>query len=247
MTPRRSEASPFEASTTRSLTHAMEDYIKAIYKIQQHSERATTLLIASHLGFSAASVTNMLKRLAELGLVEYTPYQGVSLSAAGQKIALEIVRHHRLIELYLAERMGYSWDEVDAEAEKLEHVISEALEARMDALLGYPKIDPHGDPIPAPDGTLHDDTTYMRLSEGKEEECVTVMRVSDRDPRLLRDLARVGLFPTVKIKILPRLRKGGRIRFRIGDEVHSLSVAQAERVFIKPVPENSEEILPPSE
>lgn len=247
MTPRRSEVSPSEGSPHRTLTHAMEDYIKAIYKIQQHSQRATTLLIASHLGFSAASVTNMLKRLAELGLVEYTPYQGVSLTAAGQRIALEIVRHHRLIELYLTERMGYSWDEVDAEAERLEHVISEALEARMDALLGYPKTDPHGDPIPAPDGTLSAETTYMRLSEGKEEECVTVMRVSDRDPRFLRDLARVGLFPTVTIRILPRLRKGGRIRFRVGNDVHSLSVEEAERVFVKPVSEDSEEPLPPPE
>jgi DtxR family Mn-dependent transcriptional regulator len=216
----------------------MEDYIKAIYKIQRHATRATTLLIASRLGFSAASVTNMLKKLAELGLVDYTPYQGVELTAAGQRVALEIVRHHRLIELYLTEHMGYSWDEVDAEAETLEHVISEAFESRMDALLGHPTTDPHGDPIPSADGTNHDEPAYMPLSDGHEEQRVTVMRVSDRDPRLLRDLARIGLFPTVELVLLPRLRKGGRVRFRVGDAVHSISAAQAAYVYVHLIPEN---------
>jgi len=214
----------------------MEDYIKAIYKIQQRTTRATTLLIASKLGFSPASVTNMLKKLADLGLVEYTPYQGVELTPAGKRVALEVVRHHRLIELYLTERMGYSWDEVDAEAEALEHVISEAFEARMDALLGYPTTDPHGDPIPSPDGTV-EETTYMRLSDGRAGNRVTVMRVSDHDPRLLRDLARLGLFPTATLVILPSRRTGGRVRFRCGEAVHSLSAEQASHVYVRLVSE----------
>ena len=234
----KASTSPVETPTLRMLTHSMEDYIKVIYKIQRHSARATTLLIASRLGFSAASVTNMLKKLAELGLVDYTPYQGVELTPAGQRVALEIVRHHRLIELYLTEQMGYSWDEVDAEAEALEHVISEAFEARMDALLGHPKTDPHGDPIPSPDGTIHDETAYMPLSDGLVDQQVTVMRVSDRDSRLLRDLARIGLFPTVNVVILPRLRKGGRVRFRMGGVVHSISAEQAALVYVHLVAEN---------
>ena len=142
------------------LTHSMEDYIKAIYKIQQEQERATTIRIAERLGFSAASVTNMLQKLARLDLVRYQPYRGAELTELGERIALEIIRHHRLIELYLAEHVGYGWDEVDAEAEELEHVISEDFEDRIDALLGHPDTDPHGAPIPTKEGHIDNARRY---------------------------------------------------------------------------------------
>ena len=135
-------------------TAAVEDYVKIIYKLQTQTETVSTSALAERTGTTAAAVTKMLKHLAQLNLVSYTPYYGVRLTPMGEKIALEVIRHHRLLELYLAQAMGYSWDQVDAEAEKLEHVISEEFEARIDALLGHPQTCPHGDPIPSADGTL---------------------------------------------------------------------------------------------
>src|SRR5579871_5840562 len=133
---------------------SIEDYIKAIYKAHQEAEEVTTQEVAARVGVSAAAVSKMLKRLAELRLIEHTPYQGVRLTEAGEKMALEIIRHHRLLELYLVQALGYGWDEVHEEAERLEHHISEEFEARIDALLGYPATDPHGDPIPKRDGSV---------------------------------------------------------------------------------------------
>ncbi|HXV98971.1 MAG TPA: metal-dependent transcriptional regulator, partial [Anaerolineae bacterium] len=131
-----------------TISQAMQDYLKAIYKLQEQGEQVPTSALAELLGVAPASVTNMCKKLAELNLVEYEPYQGVKFTPAGQKMALEIVRHHRLIELYLAEALNVPWDRVHEEAEKLEHVISEDLEERMAAALGDPLFDPHGAPIP---------------------------------------------------------------------------------------------------
>ena len=135
------------------ISRAMEDYLKAIYQSASEVERVSTTRLAEKMSCSAASVTNMLQKLSELKLVSYEPYQGVILSPSGEKVALEIVRHHRLIELYLAEVLGYSWDKVHAEAEELEHVISEEFEEKIDQALGYPTTDPHGDPIPTRDWT----------------------------------------------------------------------------------------------
>src|SRR3954452_18147380 len=130
------------------LSEAGQDYLRTIWKLQQEV-RVTTSAVADGLGISAASVTAMLKRLASLGLVEHERYQGARLTDAGERIALEVVRHHRLLELYLMEALGLGWDEVHAEADRLEHHLSEELEARIDAALGFPKRDPHGDPIPS--------------------------------------------------------------------------------------------------
>ena len=125
------------------LTPATEDYLKTVYKLADANEVVATNAIAERMGVSAASVTNMMKKLSEMGLVEYVRYQGITLTEAGRKIALEIIRHHRLLEVYLAEAMGFGWDQVDAEAERLEHVISEEFEDKMDEMLGYPTTDPH--------------------------------------------------------------------------------------------------------
>src|SRR6266498_3873853 len=136
------------------LSPTVEDYVKAIYLLHQAFGKVTTTHLAEHLGFAPPSVTSMLQKLAKLNLVIYTPYHGAVLTAVGQHLALEVLRHHRLVELFLVEALGYSWEEVHTEAEVLEHVLSERLEARIDAHLGHPTVDPHGDPIPFPDGTL---------------------------------------------------------------------------------------------
>ena len=132
----------------RDLTDAMQDYLKEIYKLQLEGRRATTSAIAERMGVRPPSVTAMLKRLAALGLAEHAPYRGVELTPAGERVALEVIRHHRLLEQYLAQALGLSLDEVHAEADRLEHALSEELEARIDRSLGYPTHDPHGDPIP---------------------------------------------------------------------------------------------------
>ncbi|MDE2705265.1 MAG: metal-dependent transcriptional regulator, partial [Gemmatimonadota bacterium] len=149
------------------LTQAIEDYLKTIYKLQhsdEHGGRVTTSVIASRMEVAAASATNMIKKLAELNLLMYTPYHGVELTANGEKIALETIRHHRLIELYLSQALGYSWDQIDAEADRLEHAISEEFEDRIDEALGYPTVGAHGEPIPTKQGQI-DHPKYRRLSE----------------------------------------------------------------------------------
>src|SRR5215468_4071513 len=132
----------------RDLTDAMQDYVKEIYKLRLEGKRATTSAIAERMGVRPPSVTAMLKRLSTLGLAEHAPYRGVELTPAGERVALEVIRHHRLLELYLAQALGLSLDEVHSEADRLEHALSEELEAKIDADLGYPTHDPHGDPIP---------------------------------------------------------------------------------------------------
>ena len=179
------------------VSHAMEDYLKAAYRLKMDGKPATTQLLADELGVSGPSVTNMVKRLDEMRLMRHTRYQGVELTPVGERIALEVVRHHRLLELYLAETLGYPWDEVHDEAEKLEHHVSDELEARMDSFLGYPTRDPHGDPIPTRDGLIPEDTDLL-LVELAADTLATVVRVSDRDPVQLRYLAELGLSPARK-------------------------------------------------
>src|SRR4249919_3204036 len=135
----------------RDLTDAMQDYLKEIYKLRLEGKRATTSAIAERMGVRPPSVTAMLKRLSALGLAEHTPYRGVELTPAGERVALEVIRHHRLLEQYLSQALGMSLDEVHSEADRLEHALSEELEARIDSSLGYPTHDPHGDPIPDAD------------------------------------------------------------------------------------------------
>lgn len=199
-------------------TKAVEDYVKAIYQIgERGGGSATVSQIAEHLGVTPASVTGMVKKLAELRLVRYEPYKPIELTPAGLKIALEVVRHHRLIELFLAEALGVPWDEVHAEAEQLEHVISEALEDRIDAALGFPKFDPHGDPIPARDGRIEPRTLQPLVALGAGAEAV-VARVSDRSPEILRYLGELGLYPGTPVKVLRAEPFDGPLTLRVGSE-----------------------------
>ena len=173
------------------LTQSMQDYLKAILLLSEGGS-AQTNDIAAQLKVNPASVTGMLKKLSELRLVEYERHRGVQLLPAGRKVALEVLRHHRLLELYLSEALGYDWDEVHDEAEKLEHHISEEFENRISALLGDPKYDPHGDPIPTRDGKLPP-VSRDRLSDVGVGESVAVRRVSDADRGTLRLLKEHGI------------------------------------------------------
>jgi DtxR family Mn-dependent transcriptional regulator len=178
------------------LTHAVEDYLKVIYELSLAHDRATTTKIAEQLEVAPASVTGMIKKLASTSppLVEYVKHRGVVLTRRGKEIALEVIRHHRLLELFLHETLGYSWDQVDAEADRLEHVISEEFEERIAQVLGDPTHDPHGDPIPTRDLEIPTHAT-LSLRDLRPEQRATIQRVRDTDPELLRYLSDRGIVP----------------------------------------------------
>jgi DtxR family Mn-dependent transcriptional regulator len=213
-----------------AITGVMQDYLKAIYKLQQNRVAVSTSEIADRLHVSAASATNMVKRLAHLKMVSYAPYRGFTLTAAGKRTALEIIRHHRLVELYLARELRISLDKVDSEAERLEHVLSEDVEARMAATLGDPTLDPHGDPIPSINGTVRD-VRYPTLDRLSAGETGVVTRVSDRSPAVLRQLSRLGVLPGVVLKMLGR-RSGG-CQVEIAGRSLRLPKAVCEGVYIQ--------------
>jgi len=217
---------------------AAQDYLKTIYKIALTEERATPSLVAERLGVSAAAVTKMLRRLQELKLVNYTRNQELSLTMAGEKVALEIIRHHRLLEAYLMEALGYTWDQVDAEAEKLEHVISEEFEDRIDQLLGYPSHDPHGDPIPTKDGHM-EWVRHRTLTEMEPGQSSVICRVADRDPAMLRYLGDLGLYPAAPVEMLGKAPYGGPLRVRVDGVEHAIGKELADHVFVSAAPEPS--------
>lgn len=214
-----------------TITAAMEDYLKAIYGINEHGERVTTQAIAAQLDVAPPSVTGMLKRLSDLKLITYEPYRTIDLTDSGRKVALEVVRHHRLLELYLAEALGYSWDEVHDEADRLEHLISEEFERRIDAVLGFPAFDPHGHPIPSASGdvsTVSDD----RLAAMAVGERGVVVRVSDTDAERLRYLGALGLYPDASVTVLERLPFNGPLRVQIGEAEHIVGLELADAVHV---------------
>lgn len=219
-----------------SISVAMQDYLKAIYRLQQGDGRATTLNLANELGLSGPSATNMIKRLAELSLVEHNRYHGVRLSSSGEKIALEVIRHHRLLELYLAEAMGFEWDQVHEEAERLEHHVSTEFEARMDELLGHPKFDPHGDPIPSRLGDVPS-TTWVWLSELPVGSRAVLRRVSDRDSQQLRYLAEIGLVPGVVLEVSQSAPEGGgnARNLLIAGHRHAIPMELATSMQVEPL------------
>jgi DtxR family Mn-dependent transcriptional regulator len=217
------------------LSQSIEDYLKIIYKLQNggaSATKVTTSLIAERMEVTAASATNMIKKLAEMNLLEYTPYRGVALKTAGEKIALETIRHHRLIELYLSEALGYPWDEVDAEAERLEHAISEEFEERIDKMLGYPTIGAHGEPIPNKDGHI-EEHTYPRLADIDLGQRAVIRRVSDRNPAMLRYMNDMGLQLGTKIEVREKAPFRGPITLVIeANNPQSLGLEVAEHIFV---------------
>jgi DtxR family Mn-dependent transcriptional regulator len=210
------------SDTTGLRSSAVEDYTKAIYGLQAHSdEPVTTNALSERLGVTAASASGMVKRLGELGLVSHQPYHGVLLTDAGRRVALEVIRHHRLLELYLVESLGVPWDRVHQEAEVLEHVLSEELEELIAAKLGDPKVDPHGDPIPSRDLTITEIATQS-LQTLEPGDRGIFARVSDSDPEMLRYLAERGIAPGDRFEVIDRQPFGGPLFVRFGDDVHPL-------------------------
>jgi DtxR family Mn-dependent transcriptional regulator len=213
-------------------TEAVEDYAKAIYALtRQGGEPVGTSALAERLGVSPGTATAMIKRLAELGIAEHEPYRGVRLTPAGERVALEVVRHHRLIEAYLAEALGMPWDRVHDEAEVLEHYISEDLEERIAAALGNPSRDPHGDPIP--DRALAiADVGGLALAELAPDEGGVFIRVSDSDPRMLRYLAERGIRPGATVTVRDHEPFGGALMILVDGTSHAIGVELAERMLI---------------
>ncbi len=222
------------ASKQTSVSSAIEDYAKAIYALERREECAvSTNAIAERMGVTPASASGMVKRLCELGLVEHRPYHGVSLTESGQRVALEVMRHHRLLELYLVESLGVPWDRVHAEAEVLEHVLSEELEELIAAKLGDPTRDPHGDPIPTRELTIEERPT-LSLQSLEPGTSGTFARISDSDPDMLRFLADRGIAPGEQFEVIDKHPFDGPLFVRFGDDVHVLggSLARAMRVEV---------------
>jgi DtxR family transcriptional regulator, Mn-dependent transcriptional regulator len=214
---------------------AVEDYAKAIYALEEREGGAvSTTAIATRLGVTPASASGMVKRLCGLGLVTHEPYHGVQLTPKGAKVALEVLRHHRLLELYLSETLGVPWDRVHAEAEVLEHVLSEELEELIAQKLGDPTHDPHGDPIPTRDGRMPTEATVAL--EGLEPGASgTFRRISDSDPEMLRYLSERGISPGDPFEVIDIQPFGGPLFVRFGDDVHVIggALARAMRVEVQ--------------
>ena len=213
------------------ITQAVQDYLKIIFKLANNGKAVSTNAIAERMQISQASVTGMIKKLSDLKLTTHRPYYGVELTKTGRKIALEIIRHHRLLELYLAEALGYSWDRVHDEAEKLEHVISEEFEDKMARILGNPTADPHGAPIPSKDGEM-EERTLVPLTAAEVGQKVLVKQVSDNDPEMLRYLGEIGIFPEVKLHILEKAPFGGPLLIKIGEKQHHLGEKLTNNIFV---------------
>lgn len=220
---------------SQGLSRSVEDYLKAIYGLSERGEVASTSAVAEVLGIQPASVTGMVKRMAESGLLEHVPYRGVRLTAAGTREALKILRRHRIIESYLCERLGYSWDDVHEEAERMEHAVSDMLVERMAAALQHPSHDPHGTPIPTSRGEI-EETDFSTLSDADPGRAVRIRAVRDEDPERLRAMDASGLTPGARVIVAA----GGTeelIPLWVGEDVRRhLTVRRdlARRIYVVP-------------
>ena len=200
-------------------SRAVQDYLKAIYELSDGGEAAATSAIAERLQIAPGSVTGMLKRLAEQDLVEHVPYYGTRLTAAGATEAVGMIRRHRVLELFLVQVLGYTWDRVHEEAERLEHAVSDELIDRMADVLGEPTLDPHGAPIPGV-GVAFEDLRYPALADVDTGALAVLRRVPDEDSDALRYLADLGLVPGVVIEVVDRAPLNGPLRLRVGGREH---------------------------
>ena len=218
------------AVATEPLTRSVEDYLKAIYRLSRGAQPASTSEIAEHLGLSAPSVSGMVRRLSEQGLLEHVPYRGVVLTEPGRRVALRMVRRHRVLEAYLVGFLGYSWDSVHEEAERLEHAVSDALIERMAGALGHPRFDPHGDPIPSTDGSI-DELAYTSLAELPTGATAEIRRVDTSQPERLRFLEQAGLKPGVRVTLRDRQPFRGPLTLRIGTTDQVIGQELAEQIL----------------
>jgi DtxR family Mn-dependent transcriptional regulator len=220
-------------------TPAIQDYLKAIYLLQREYGAVTTSALAGQLGdIRLPSVSGMIKRLAELGLVTHEPYQGVRLTPTGERVALGVLRHHRLIELFLVTELGYGWDEVHEEAEALEHYISDKFAARIAERMGDPAFDPHGDPIPTQDGTLPCQASQP-LTELSIGARASVVRVGTQDAARLRYIAELGMVPGAQIEIMAIAPFEGPISVRTPKTVQAFDRRLANTIHVAPLPGRS--------
>jgi DtxR family transcriptional regulator, Mn-dependent transcriptional regulator len=215
-------------------SEAVENYAKAIYSLQHRGggEPVATNDLADRLEVTPASASGMIKKLADLGLVAHVPYRGVQLTDEGERLALEVLRHHRLLELYLATQLDVPWDRVHEEAEALEHVLSEDLEARIAAKLGHPTHDPHGDPIPSAELVI-DESSTRRLSDLEPGDRGVFVRVSDSDPAMLRYLSERGVGLGDRLEVLDRQPFDGPLTVRFGDSLQVLGGALAAAMRVE--------------
>ena len=215
-------------------TPATEDYLKAIFNLSQEARPASTSSIATSLGIAAGSVSGMLRRLADRGLVEHVPYYGARLTADGEEAALRTIRRHRVLELFLVEVLGYGWDGVHEEAERLEHAASDELIARMAHVLGEPTADPHGAPIPTAEGRL-EETAWPTLAELESGTEASVRRVKDEDPEVLRYLAELGLRPGARLRVLAQAPFEGPIHLQVEGSERVVGRELARTIRVEPM------------
>ncbi len=214
-------------------TIAIENYLKAIYHLQVRHGRVKTKDIALQLDISLPSVSSMLQSLANDGLVEHQRYRGATLTADGRRAALAVIRKHRLIEMFLVETLDFAWDEVHAEAEQLEHAVSDKLALRIDEFLGHPQFDPHGDPIPTADGEVFHRAS-IPLNEAEPPQKFRLARVLDQAPDVLRHLTRLGLTPDTAIQVVEVLPFDGQMTLLIEDVEATVSRTLASRLLVTP-------------
>lgn len=224
--------------TRRNLSRSVEDYLKAIYRLTAEGGPASTSAVAEALEIQPASVTGMVKRMAETGLLEHVPYKGVELTPAGTREALRVVRRHRILETYLCSRLGFTWDDVHDEAERLEHAASDQLIEQMAKALGFPSHDPHGAPIPTRSGQI-ETVAYSTLADAGAGARLLVHAVRDEDPEALRSMARTGLIPGARVVVGDAVAKDGSIEVDVVNDdrgVRTVPGGLAENVFVVPDP-----------
>ena len=210
----------------------IEDYLKNIYKIQSSEGKASTSSLSEKLQISPASVSEMIKKLADEGSLTHTPYKGVELTESGKRAALKIVRKHRLWEMFLVEVLHFGWDEIDQEAERFEHIMSEKMEDKIDEVLGFPSVDPHGDPIPTKHGTIKTIKAFP-LEDAEEGASVRVVRVNDENPELLQYASSIGLLLNKKISVRQRMKFDNSLIIKIGAKDTTVSATLAKNIFVE--------------
>ncbi|HET19059.1 MAG TPA: metal-dependent transcriptional regulator [Chromatiales bacterium] len=214
-------------------SRALQDYLKAVYKLAGDTAGpVSTSALAERLKVAQPSVTGMVKKLAAEGLMEHIPYQGVRLTAAGRRVAVETIRRHRIVEQFLVEVLGLSWDEVDAEAEVLEHSVSERVVNRMWEVLGRPESDPHGSPIPAPHADLRESRALCALADAPHGATLHIARLHERSPEELRYLADLGLVPGGEVRVEERAPFNGPLMIRVGGVLHALDAGMAQAIWV---------------
>jgi DtxR family Mn-dependent transcriptional regulator len=216
------------------LSEHVENYLKGIYELQSQKGKVSTSLLSDRLRVSSASVTEMLQRLAEEHMVDYRPYRGVALTDEGRREALRIIRRHRLWELFLVEILKFTWDEIHEEAERLEHIMSDRLEQRIDAVLGHPRLDPHGHVIPSVDGMISAES-HPLLADVDVGSVVTVIRVDDSNPEILQYLSKLGIGISTTFDVVERMSFDGSLRVRLGRTRQFISEKLAQNLTVKVV------------